>query len=76
MMKRRKKKKKVVKEMCHLTMEGSLTNVKILKGCHPLLDAEAVRIIETTAGKWSCGHMSGTDEPVDVAITYPIGFQM
>ena len=59
-----------------ITMEGGLTNVRILKGCHPLLDAEAVRVIETTAGKWSCGHMPGTDEPVDVAITYPIVFQI
>ncbi|MDY5781033.1 MAG: energy transducer TonB [Candidatus Cryptobacteroides sp.] len=32
-----------------ITKEGSLTNVKILKGCHPLLDAEAIRVIETTA---------------------------
>ena len=59
-----------------ITKEGSLTNVKILKGCHPLLDAEAVRVIETTAGKWSCGYMPGTDEPVDAALTYPIVFQM
>ena len=59
-----------------ITKEGRLTNIKVLKGCHPLLDAEAVRVIETTAGKWTCGYMPVTDEPVDVAITCPIVFQL
>lgn len=59
-----------------ITKEGRLTNIKVLKGCYPLLDAEAVRVIETTAGKWTCGYMPGTDEPVDVAITCPIVFQL
>lgn len=58
-----------------ITKEGRLTNIKVLKGCHPLLDAEAVRVITTTFGKWTCGYMPGTDEPMDVAITYPIVFQ-
>lgn len=59
-----------------ITKEGSLTNVKILKGCHPLLDAEAVRVIKTTSGKWTCGFMSVTGEPVDVTITCPVVFQL
>ena len=59
-----------------ITKEGSLTNVKILQGCHPLLDAEAIRVIETTANKWSCGYMPGTGEPTDVTITCPIVFQL
>ena len=59
-----------------ITKEGALTNVKVYKGCHPLLDAEAVRVIETTARKWTCGYMSVTGEPVDVAITYPVVFQL
>ena len=59
-----------------ITKEGRLTKIKVLKGCHPLLDAEAVRVIETTAGKWTCGYMPVTDEPVDVAITCPIVFQL
>ena len=59
-----------------ITKEGRQTNVKVLKGCHPLLDAEAVRVIETTAGKWTCGYLPGTDNPVDVAITCPIVFQL
>lgn len=59
-----------------ITKDGSLTDVKILKGCHPLLDAEAIRIIEKTAKKWSCGYLSGTGEPIDVAFTYPIVFQL
>ena len=59
-----------------ITKEGRLTNVKILKGCHPLLDAEAIRVIKTTAKKWSCGYLPGTGEPTDVAITCPIVFQL
>ena len=59
-----------------ITKGGELTDVKVRRGCHPLLDAEAVRVIETTAGKWTCGYMPGTDDPVDVAFTYPVVFKI
>lgn len=48
-----------------ITKEGRLTNVKVLRGCHPLLDAEAVRVIETTAKKWS-----------DFSYVYPVIFRL
>ena len=35
-----------------ITKEGKLTNVRILRGLHPLLDEEAVRVIESSPQIW------------------------
>ena len=59
-----------------ITKEGKLTDVKVLRGCHPSLDAEAVRVIETTAEKWSCGCNSFNGEPCDVTIACPVVFRI
>lgn len=59
-----------------VTKESKLTDVKVLRGCHPLLDAEAVRVIRKTSKKWTCGYLSATDEPCDVTFTYPVVFRL
>lgn len=59
-----------------ITKEGKLTDVKVYKGVHPLLDAEAVRVIKTTAKEWSCGYNSFNGEPCDVTLTCPVIFRL
>lgn len=38
--------------------DGSITNIKIIKGAHPLLDAEAIRVISLSPN-WIPGKQSG-----------------
>ena len=62
--------------MFTITKEGELTDVKVLRGVHPLLDAEAIRVIKTTAGKWTGGCNIFNGEPQDSQITYPVIFRL
>lgn len=55
-----------------VTKEGDVTNVKVLRGVDPLLDAEAVRVVSSSP-KWNPGTQRG--RPVDVTYTYPLIFQ-
>ncbi len=50
---------------------GHVTNVKIFKGVHPTLDAEAIRVIENMP-RWKPGRQKG--QPVRVTYTIPVGF--
>lgn len=50
---------------------GEITNVKIKKSAHPLLDAEAIRVIKSMP-KWTPGMLDG--EPVDSYFSMPINF--
>jgi protein TonB len=52
--------------------DGSLSNIKILKGVSPELDAEALRVIRM-APKWKPGMQGG--QPVRVQFNIPINFQ-
>lgn len=52
--------------------DGSLSNVKVLRGVHPLLDAEAVRTVETL--KFKPGKMN--DKPVKCRFTIPVNFKL
>jgi protein TonB len=52
--------------------DGSLSNIKILKGVSPELDAEALRVIRM-APKWKPGKQGG--QPVRVQFNIPINFQ-
>ncbi|OKS86235.1 energy transducer TonB [Mucilaginibacter polytrichastri] len=52
--------------------DGSLSNVKIMKGVSPELDAEALRVIRM-APKWKPGMQAG--QPVRVQFNIPINFQ-
>lgn len=59
-----------------ITKEGKLTDVKVLRGIHPQLDEEAIRVIKTTARKWTCGYHSLNGDPCDVTFTYPVVFRL
>ena len=59
-----------------ITKDGELTDVKVRKGVHPLFDAEAIRVIKTTAGHWTGGFDAVTGKPADVTYTYPVIFRL
>jgi len=54
-----------------ITKDGYVTNISVLKGVHPLLDAEAVRVVSLFP-KWEPGFKGG--KPVDVWYTVPLTF--
>lgn len=53
--------------------DGSLTDIKVIKGIDSQLDAEALRVLKI-APKWKPGLQSG--KPVRVQYTIPINFQL
>ena len=53
--------------------QGNVTNVKVIKSVHPLLDEEAVRVVKSMP-KWKPGLLNG--KPVDVEFTVPIIFKL
>ena len=57
-----------------ITKEGKLINVRILRGIHPLLDEEAIRVIESAPQIWKPGEKKG--KPIDVTYTFPVIFKL
>lgn len=57
-----------------ITKEGKLINARILRGVHPLLDEEAIRVIESAPQNWKPGERRG--EPIDVTYTFPVIFTL
>jgi protein TonB len=53
--------------------DGSLTNIKVLKGVSKDLDAEALRVIKASPN-WNPGTQNG--KPVRVAYTMPLSFAL
>ena len=53
--------------------DGSVKDVKIVRGVHPSLDKEAIRVIEAMQ-KWTPGKVKG--EPVKCQYTLPIAFKI
>jgi TonB family protein len=53
--------------------DGKISNVKVTESIHPLLDAEAVRVISRMPA-WKPGTQSG--KPVDVYMKIPIDFKL
>lgn len=53
--------------------DGSITDVKIVRGVDPLIDAEAIRVIESMP-KWKPGKQRG--QAVDVRFTLPVVFRL
>ena len=53
--------------------DGSVSHVKVIKGSHPSLDAEAVRVVKSSL-KWEPGIQRG--HKVRVAVTIPVNFVM
>jgi len=61
--------------VCQFIVEkdGSISNVNVVRSVDPLLDKEAVRVIESMP-KWAPGKKDG--QPVRVKYTIPIKFQL
>ena len=58
-----------------ITEEGKLTNVRVVRGVHPLLDKEAVRVIKAAPQKWTPGKdLKG--EPIDIKYIFPVIFRL
>ena len=59
---------------CQFVIErdGSVSNIQVVRGIHPLLDEEAIRVIELMP-KWIPGECY--EEPVRVRFTLPIHFR-
>jgi len=55
-----------------VSVTGGVTNVRILKGLSPELDAEVIRVIESSNGLWTPGKQRG--RPVRVQFNFPINF--
>ena len=53
--------------------DGSITDVNIVRGVDPLIDAEAIRVIESMP-KWKPGKQRG--QAVDVRFTLPVVFRL
>ena len=58
-----------------ITKEGKLTNLKLLRSVHPLLDQEAIRVIESAPQIWKPG-LNYKGEPIDVNYTFPVLFSL
>jgi TonB family protein len=52
---------------------GSLSNVEVLRGVHPLLDAEAIRLIQSMPN-WIPGTLN--NEPARTRLRIPISFDL
>lgn len=53
--------------------DGSLTNIKVIRGVDPSLDKEAVRVVSTSP-KWTPGKQR--DKAVRVVYNFPVYFQL
>jgi TonB family protein len=53
--------------------DGTLSNVRVLRGVDPVLDKEAIRVIESSP-KWEPGRQRG--EPVRVSVNLPVVFKI
>ena len=53
--------------------DGSVSNVKVVRGVDPSLDKEAVRVVQSSP-KWSPGKQR--DRAVKVTYTFPVIFQL
>ena len=53
--------------------KGEVTDVKVIRGIHPLLDKEAVRVVESSP-LWEPGSQRGI--PVAIQFTFPINFKL
>lgn len=56
-----------------INTDGSVSNVKVLRGVDPSLDKEAVRVVSSSP-KWAPGKQK--DKPVAVTYTFPVIFQL
>lgn len=53
--------------------DGSVSHKQIVRGIHPLLDKEALRVVESSPD-WEAGKIGGI--PVNVVFTFPVNFAL
>ena len=56
-----------------IDVDGTLIDAKIVKGAHPLLNEEALRVVNSSP-KWKAGKQRDTE--VKVSFTFPINFML
>ncbi len=54
--------------------DGSLSDIRVHKGIHPDIDAEALRVVKSMQGKWNPGYQYGL--PVRVQYNLPLRFSL
>ncbi len=54
--------------------DGSVKDIKIMRGIYPSLNNEAIRVIKLTSGKWNPGEQRG--KSVKVKMTLPVRFEI
>lgn len=54
--------------------DGTLTDARVLKGAAPVLDAEALRAVNSCPPDWTPGMQNG--KPVPVKVMFPVIFQL
>ena len=54
-------------------VDGTVADVKVLRGVNPLLDEEAIRVVSSSP-QWTPGYQEGS--PVRVTYTFPIIFKL
>ena len=58
----------------YIEKDSTLTHAEVISSLHPLLDAEALRVINTAPPKWTPGKING--EPSRIQLRFPILFRM
>ena len=56
-----------------IDVDGSLIDAKVIRSLHPLLDAEALRVIQSSP-KWTPGTLR--KKPVEVKYHFPVDFKL
>ncbi|MGL5684066.1 MAG: energy transducer TonB [Marinifilaceae bacterium] len=56
-----------------INSDGTISDAKVVRGVHKLLDAEAIRIISTMP-KWRPGKVNG--KPTTISYTLPVNFKL
>ena len=54
--------------------KGRMTDVEVLRGAHPLLDKEALRVIKSASKKWTAGTRNG--KPYAFKYIMPVVFDL
>jgi protein TonB len=54
--------------------DGSMSDIRVIRGADPVLDAEALRVMNSCTVKWEPGIQNG--KPVGVTFAFPITFQL
>lgn len=57
-----------------ITKTGGVEDIELVRSVDPALDAEAIRVVKATSGKWIPGKANGED--VNVKYTLPVSFKL